>query len=723
MKNGYMKTGLMGLLATLMVGVGCQAAGPRNPRELGAAYAEAWRAIPREDDIFERPLMQLAFPTETSISVWYLYPPKETERLQLNKFAIRKHGETNSILSGVTPVRSYIADTGQDETKLPRHDPKAERITFEGLVANSSYDVLFDGIPVLENARTKPLQTPDTMSFLAFSCNNPYSVQTSAVDGPNVRLHGELWHEHLSWNQNSLRLFGARANDSIRLANYGQPAFSLGLGDQVYVDGDNKLGNRVSIFSGTRSEPTFDANQPFHDMLDIVYRAHFAMPHFDRGLRGAPAALIWDDHEIQDGWGTKANELPAGYGRYFHDAQGAFLGYQSLRNPFPAKPSREGSESMDVKFDWGKQVRVLLLDTRSIKLPAKPGYDAKEYEAWDKQLLKVQTWLEDADDDATTLFVLGLASPLSIASQEKTLNPLLSLANAVTKPMESGDDFEDLWVSKAQARLALLKVLAEHFMLHSKHRLLIVSGDVHFSGINYLSTGKGSKWHVQRRADIRDRFQSTPICGIKENDPASEDVVWGWEVISSGISNDKYPDWFSERLMIHGTIFDGNEESKNPLVSAWPRGTIFGSPSFAEILLNRVKDAVPKEASVDPNAPMKNERFEVRAVFYPSVYKTDTRDRGRSINSAAILERNDPWQIQDYDYDHGDRTDCSKACPDEERVSAIPLDWMCIPRSPTTKTSRFPTNCMHACSDILKKRGEPQWAAKSEKGLLLAAPP
>lgn len=686
-------------IAMIVAGVGCSGA-PTNPKELTAAYQDAWRAIPQADDILERELFQLAFPTETSVAVWHLYDNrresshnKEEQRecTPLEQFSIRLKGG-KQVLLDVPKTRRNLRNETTNKCEWVANTPKAERIDFDGLTPNTEYEILLADQVILQ-AKTKPRETPDKLSFLAFSCNNPYAVRTESVRGENVEFEETAWHKHLAWLQNSLRLFSMRANDVIQIDNYARPAFAIGLGDQVYVDGDNDHGNRVSIFDGNRSQPTFKPNEHFDQMLDIVYRAHFAMPHFDRGLQGVPAALIWDDHELQDGWGTEINSLPGDYKRYFRDALGAFMGYQGLRNPEIYPPYEPRTRSMDVEFDWGKNMRVLMLDTRSIELPAVKDRSS-QYEPWRRQLTRVDKWLAAGPKDEPTLFVLGLASPISILSNdsaEKAIDSIIQNTQTVSKLVEQTDDLEDTWARKGYARRVLLDKLADHFLQHRKHRLLIVSGDVHFSGINYLSTGSGSRWAVTAKEAFANESQSKSCATSGVFPRAKDHIVWGWEVISSGITNDAYPATLLNWAMQHGTI--NGYEDKKPIVSAWPRGSIFGSPSFAEILVDK-----------------KENDFNVKVIFYPSVYQTDTRDGGRLINDALGFEKHpQSWALVDYDAVKGSRVtstslnSCRVACPaidaetHRDALTTVPLDWSCIPNTPNTDN---PKNCLHACSNV-----------------------
>jgi hypothetical protein len=169
---------------------------------------------------------------------------------------------------------------------------------------------------------------------------------------------------------------------------------------------------------------------------------------------------------------------------------------------------------------------------------------------------------------------------------------------------------------------------------------------------------------------------------------SSEHVLWGWEVITSGITNDAFPNDDKQALMAHGTIRD---EQNRALVTSWPRATIYGSPSFSEVLVQKADG-----------------KFDVRVIFYPSVAKTNRQDSGRLINLANMFERNDrPWMTEDYRSFTGSigSVSCSLACPTRNTLTTVRLEWDCIPAA-HREDQVF--NCVHACSDVRSKRGSAQ---------------
>ncbi|MDC3955267.1 alkaline phosphatase D family protein [Polyangium jinanense] len=686
------RSGMKAMLIAAGLVSACGGSQPSTPKDavtLEGMYRLQWNEMPKQGEDLNRELFQLAFPTPTSVAAWHLYPKGADPAWFQDVYTIWLKTKTGPTLVEVTPSR----------TKGPHN---TERIEFRGLRPETEYEIRKNGVVVL-TARTRPEDTTATekLSFLAFSCNNPYAVSfkgASAVGSPE-------WMQQMRIKQNSLRLLAARANGLLRIKGFERPDFALGLGDQIYVDGDNKMGDATAIFQGDRSVPAFSAAESYGDLLDVIYRAHFAMTPFDRALQGVPAALIWDDHELQDGWGTKDNELPPGFKGYFESALDAFRGFQDLRNPSPHGPHRRGEATMDVEFTWGKGVRVLMLDTRSAELPVKYGKDRSAYGLWQKQLRKVEDWLRSASVDAPTLFVLGLATPLTVASgvsadQEAFAETAGCGDDRVLSNPEQCDDLHDLWAYKKAARSDLLQRLTQHFVPNRKHRLLILSGDVHYSAVHYLSTGEESCWHKGKGAcgqgPLPGDFSSWKQEQACRNPPqgfssvpedGKEDILWGWEVISSGLTNDALTVHESaiKSLVKRDLIQVGDPRAENgdSLVSVWPRGGIYGSPSFAEVQVNKT-----------------GEMFDVGVVFYPSA------DEDRLINDALMLERPcHEWETSDYKFYEGSQRkgEVADGCPQAKKITRVPLDWNCIPDVNVSWTGSS-YNWVKGCSDILGRK-------------------
>ncbi len=371
---------------------------------------------------------------------------------------------------------------------------------------------------------------PDgAFNFVAYSCNRPYH---RGHDGDRVRAA----------NVNSLNQFRILTETEA-----GRPAFSLGLGDQLYLDPDPEAERGFSLFSGNDSDAPRFADRDVDALIEEAYRAHFALPPFDRALRAVPSAMMWDDHELRDGAGVREGDgcgVGAGCGgrfaHYYARARAAFEAFQASRNPPPG--AGRADPDLDVAFSWGRWADIFLLDLRSSR-----SADRKTIAA-PAQLARLGAWLERAAREHAGrehLLVIGSASPL--------IEGLLA-GPAPPKPGQKDEpELGDSWgsVSFYEARREVFGRLQAHFLQNPAHRLLVLSGDVHESGLAWL--GLRGPWGQR---------------------------VFGHEIVSSGIANTRASGASNLRL---GEV--GAELGSAGGLVAWAGGVVKSAPAFAQVFV------------------------------------------------------------------------------------------------------------------------------------------
>jgi hypothetical protein len=118
-----------------------------------------------------------------------------------------------------------------------------------------------------------------------------------------------------------------------------QPSFVLMMGDQIYMDED-----RPDIF-----EEHFNSDSTARrKAMAEKYRFNWSRDVVRRVLANVPTYMIWDDHDIRDGWGSLASDSPtmaAKFSRgaeifrksnaFFEDARDVYWHFQGCRNPLP----------------------------------------------------------------------------------------------------------------------------------------------------------------------------------------------------------------------------------------------------------------------------------------------------------------------------------------------------------------------------------------------------
>jgi hypothetical protein len=118
-----------------------------------------------------------------------------------------------------------------------------------------------------------------------------------------------------------------------------RPSFIVMMGDQVYLDEDPP-----DIF-----EQHFNSDRATRRRaMAEKYRFNWVREPVARLLANTPCYMVWDDHDIRDGWGSLASDSPtmaAKHARgaeifrkcsvFFEDARDVYWHFQGCRNPRP----------------------------------------------------------------------------------------------------------------------------------------------------------------------------------------------------------------------------------------------------------------------------------------------------------------------------------------------------------------------------------------------------
>ncbi len=517
-----------------------------GPSDLESRYQKLWDKSEQHGAKFRsnRTLIQLGMPEPDAVRIWYYDSSAKSSTLALE------------IGTSKTPARGLSASEYEllyDETlrtgivRIPHLEPAT---TYQVTIKIGEH------LERLDVTTAPSLEASETFSVLAWSCNEPF---TSARDGVLAR-------DVLSWRNYSARAQGTLGVGRDPLMPV-RPSFSLGLGDQIYVDSDaskDEDGTNLSFFSGDRSGKE-TKNRRFvlsHalEYLSLVYRFTFGLPPTNQGLRALPTIMMWDDHEIRDGWGSQGDETSAEWQDYFRRAQRAFVGFSGLRNPnaggqkwgaqdMQALAQQRGlGRAMDTQFQWGQDVSFFVTDLRSHR--DKTRVISKD------QKTRLERWFRDiAREHRGKPHTLVLGSSVPVFALHNNLG---NFGACVVSELR--DDLRDKWSHKdhkAQYQW-LLSTLHQHFSDNPKHQLVILSGDIHQSGLFYLELGATQ---------------------------GAEKRVFGYEIVSSGIAHGI--DSSIERSLVKRTSKFG---SKTQSILVSPRGSIGTSPAFAELVFAKKRE-------------------------------------------------------------------------------------------------------------------------------------
>lgn len=115
-----------------------------------------------------------------------------------------------------------------------------------------------------------------------------------------------------------------------------KPRFLLMTGDQIYLDQGENVWDRHLHSSGRERR----------DAMVLAYQDHWSREPIRTIMANIPTYMVWDDHDIRDGWGSWAGDSPtlavryprgatigSTYERYFEDARAIYLHFQFSHNP------------------------------------------------------------------------------------------------------------------------------------------------------------------------------------------------------------------------------------------------------------------------------------------------------------------------------------------------------------------------------------------------------
>jgi len=464
-------------LLALLFATSCVKRIPPERLELWMARSEsAWTAM--KDDgqpvpSIDRPFVQAGMGTSKSI-VFVVVPGVSGAVPTLLKL--------ESIDDGRVAAAAYTAN----EQRVG----DTRRLELGGLQPNSRYRATFKAgdEEMIAESRTAPEKSEATSVLLA-SCNEPWSHAR-----PDKVTAGVAASPVTALRNLDLRARGlmpvelSRTGESLK---FDRPSFLLALGDQAYVDAEPLEPGSLALFGGPRSDALrVEASTKWAEALRRIYRMHFLVPSFHRTLSSLPSAMVWDDHEIRDGWGSQRDEqgfLPNSgdpWLDYFSAAREATWAFEVARNPnaggaavtaFDPSLDRE----LDTSFSWGDRLQVFLLDTRTAR--GRPEGRVMS----DAQLQRVNAWLLPCGVQPS-VFLLGIPVPLSVDHEN-----VISTAGK-TLASELDDDINDGWWATGPAiatRERLETAIIEHSGRCPDDRVILVSGDVHESGLIALSRG------------------------------------------------------------------------------------------------------------------------------------------------------------------------------------------------------------------------------------------
>lgn len=348
-----------------------------------------------------------------------------------------------------------------------------------------SIPLALDGLAEEElHFRTLAADAGEQIDFLLLSCHNP---TVSGADG---------FEGHAVW-ADLPQIIGHESNKNVR--------FALLIGDQVYADEwEARLLKEEDEQARLR-------------LYLSAYRRFWSNLHYRRILCSLPAVMMWDDHDITDGWGSRLDSFADDNGafkpewqRLFDAASAAFGSMQVPRNPAPL--SADPKEGRDFCFrvgPWG----FVFMDLRTNR-------NLKQHRILsDGQGYRIRQWVAENRKNLHTMFLVSTVvfSHGSPPIEDLTVTVWPSIMRAVEvfarftkwgRGLQTNfnkslgdirDDIKDSWACKengGQADQLLDFLFALQNDPNEPVGVVVLSGDIHTPG--YATIYSSDPAHVGR---------------------------------------------------------------------------------------------------------------------------------------------------------------------------------------------------------------------------------
>lgn len=352
--------------------------------------------------------------------------------------------------------------TGVAAAALPMNDKRYYYRLFEKKGSSS--------VPISQILSFRSFPTPnkkiESVSFGLISCNKP----------ENFNYEKELSLRNM-WRHLFLEMSRKNA------------AFLLTVGDQVYADHERSNAWQESLDGSSQKSPL--------ELYRDVYQRHWSFPEMQMVLGNFPTFMIWDDHEITNGWGSSKKHREKKSQKIFQAARKVYEEFQHSHNPatlpYPHnyKPT-PGHRPYYYAFRYGP-VAFLTLDLRGNR------------RIWDGQLLgpdqwaALRYWLESKE--AKDSRILFLISSVPMIHLKMRLARLLWWLKT---------DIADQWSSphNKEERRELIAMLFDKYIENGKRQVFILGGDVHVGTVAKITDSKSKQSIYQ--------FTSSPIANKPE---------------------------------------------------------------------------------------------------------------------------------------------------------------------------------------------------------------
>jgi len=225
-------------------------------------------------------------------------------------------------------------------------------------------------------------------------------------------------------------------------------------------------------------------------------------------MASIPSVMMWDDHDIFDGWGSYPFEQHncEVYQGIFNIAKAYFKLFQLQTVDALPRATLPDQDVFNQAYRIG-DLGVMVLDMRSERMPHNPqdehGNLLPDQVMSEKSWNAVYKWL-DAQHEMSHLLVMS-----SIPVVHPSMDLLEKMLGFIPGQQELEDDLRDHWRSKPhmQERLRMIQRLFR-LSADKKCRVTILSGDVHVAAVGVLQSDRND---VPPNASVINQLTSSGI--------------------------------------------------------------------------------------------------------------------------------------------------------------------------------------------------------------------
>lgn len=267
-------------------------------------------------------------------------------------------------------------------------------------------------------------------------------------------------------------------------------------GDQVYADQlwesscRPKLNEWCNLSWGNQNsaQVTQEMRVEIRDFYNSLYVKQWSQKDVSEMLASVPSIMMWDDHDIIDGWGSypwDRQNCPV-FKEIFDQAKSVFDLFQLRGSTRNRLNTESDHRTLSVSFF---HYQILALDNRSERT-TDPNRQPGERIMSPKHWTDLKSWFDQVKAGKFTCTELIVMTGVPIVYRS------LATAEFIVDRIpytELDDDIKDHWSAKSniQERMRLIVVLLKS--LEGKHyRAIILSGDVHVGCLGQIRDNRSN---------------------------------------------------------------------------------------------------------------------------------------------------------------------------------------------------------------------------------------